>query len=402
MGKTIRADVVGLQYDQRDEYITCLMLGDEVILTPEPDNTFDPNAIKVEFSKDIPAGYLQRTIAKDLKDEFVTGELVGEIITLEGGEKAEKSRIQIAFEIGQEDSEVAQKPIHYCYDVSEYYAYILVSCSRRLLPNIQEKLEDINISCTKTGPTIKRASDGRRYNWYIRVAQDFTPGDEGQIPPSEETIDQFFWDSFEVRSTRSIIRELDQKLSVAESQYLESEKHYQESIAEAEEYERIANSFGDDLKEREAELAKLKNIDEITISNLKAQRDNARVERERLESELQSLTPGNTKPRGERNIRQYVKLLLPNINFIRNCDEELGSINEPRFVFQLLGEIATQSKNPTNGKIVHATSGWYEWHFSNGHDNQGRLYVKRESGSISVLVSSKSRQSSDFDYLKNS
>jgi hypothetical protein len=401
MSKTIRADVVGLQYDQRDEYITCLMLGDQVLLIPEPDNTFDPNAVKVEFSKDIPGGYLQRAIAKDLKDEFAGGEIAGEIITLEGGEKAEKSRIQVAFEIGQEDSEAAQKPIHYCYDISEYYAYILVSCSRRLLPIIEQKLKDINISCTKLGPTIKRASDGRRYNWYIRVAQGFTPGDDEQTPPPEEVIDQFFWENFEVRSTRSIVRELDQKLSLAENQYLESEKHYQESIAEAEEYERIADSFGDDLKEREAELAKLKNIDSITISNLKTQRDKARVERDRLESELQNLTPGNPKPRGERNIRQHVKLLLPNINFIKNSDEEIGSINDPRFLFQLLGEIATESQNPTNGKIVHATSGWYEWHFSNGHDNQGRLYVKRESGSIAVLVSSKGHQSSDFDYLKN-
>jgi len=400
MGKMIRADVVGLQYNQHDEYITCLMLGDEVTLIPEPDNQYDPNAIKVVFSKDIPGGYLQRAVAKKLKDEFTEGEIAGEIISLEGGERAEKSRVQIAFEVGQNDSELSEKPIHYCYDIHEYYAYVLISCSKNVLPSIQEKLSEINISCTKLGPTIKRASDGRRYNWYIRVAQDYTSGDEEQVPPTEEVIDQFFMEQFGVQSTRSIVRGLQQKLDTAENQYLESEKHYQEALAEAAEYERIADSYGDDLKAREAELAKVKNIDEITISNLKSQRDNARAERDRLEAEIQNLVPGSDRTRPGKNTRQHLKLLLPNIDFIRDSDEEVDNIKDPRFLYQLLGEIATQAKSPTNGKIVNATSGWYEWHFSNGHDNQGRLYVKREGESISVLISSKSRQPSDFDYLK--
>lgn len=69
-GRNITTKVVGVTFEDRQEIIARLQIGDHVWLEQEPDNAFDANAIMVTRSNGEQLGYLNRHLAANLVPYF--------------------------------------------------------------------------------------------------------------------------------------------------------------------------------------------------------------------------------------------------------------------------------------------------------------------------------------------
>ena len=69
-GRIITTKVVGVTFEDRQEVIARLHIGDRVWLEPEPDNPHDPNAIMVSRSDGSQIGFLNRHLSKNLAPYF--------------------------------------------------------------------------------------------------------------------------------------------------------------------------------------------------------------------------------------------------------------------------------------------------------------------------------------------
>ena len=69
-GRIITTKVVGVTFEDRQEVIARLQIGDQVWLEQEPRNAFDPNAILVSRSNGEQIGYLNRHLAANVSPYF--------------------------------------------------------------------------------------------------------------------------------------------------------------------------------------------------------------------------------------------------------------------------------------------------------------------------------------------
>jgi hypothetical protein len=69
-GRVINAKVVGVTFDGRQEVVARLQKGDRIWLEQEPNNPFDPKAIKVCRSNGEQIGYLSRQLAANISPYF--------------------------------------------------------------------------------------------------------------------------------------------------------------------------------------------------------------------------------------------------------------------------------------------------------------------------------------------
>lgn len=98
-----------------------------------------------------------------------------------------------------------------------------------------------------------------------------------------------------------------------------------------------------------------------------------------------------------------VEELLPRLDLIRDSLQFIAvELSDRRAVWRALGELQRDDRGiPVGWKGVAGRTGWWERHVSTGHDNQGRIYARRE-GSPSrwkVLVSHKQQQDADIRNL---
>ena len=65
-GRVITTKIVGVTFEGRQEIVAKLQMGDRIWLEMEPDNRYDPNAIRVTRSNGEQIGYINRHLAADL------------------------------------------------------------------------------------------------------------------------------------------------------------------------------------------------------------------------------------------------------------------------------------------------------------------------------------------------
>ena len=63
LGEVIQTNVAGVTFEGRQSVVACLQIGEPIILTREPDNRFDANAIRVERKDSAQIGYIPRHLA---------------------------------------------------------------------------------------------------------------------------------------------------------------------------------------------------------------------------------------------------------------------------------------------------------------------------------------------------
>lgn len=85
--RTIVTRVVGVTFDNRQEVIARLSEGERVSLIREPDNAFDPDAVKVVRWDHKQIGYLDREVVKILapKMDFYKRPIIATVKRLIGG-----------------------------------------------------------------------------------------------------------------------------------------------------------------------------------------------------------------------------------------------------------------------------------------------------------------------------
>ena len=85
--RTIVTSVVGVTFENRQEVIARLSEGERISLIREPDNAFDPNAVKVVRWDHQQVGYLDREVAKILapKMDYYGRPIIATVKRLTGG-----------------------------------------------------------------------------------------------------------------------------------------------------------------------------------------------------------------------------------------------------------------------------------------------------------------------------
>lgn len=85
-GRLISTKVVGVTFEDRQEVIARLHIGDRVWLEQEPDNPHDPNAVMVTRNNGEQVGYLNKHLAKNLAPYFekITGPVRGKVKYITG------------------------------------------------------------------------------------------------------------------------------------------------------------------------------------------------------------------------------------------------------------------------------------------------------------------------------
>lgn len=100
-------------------------------------------------------------------------------------------------------------------------------------------------------------------------------------------------------------------------------------------------------------------------------------------------------------VKDMLASLLPEMRLLRDSLDVITSEFESRQgVWKALGELACTGTVPRDWKKIRGVEGWWERHLINGHDNTGRIYVRKSDlASWDVLVSHKSGQARDIDWL---
>jgi len=83
----VQTRVVGVSFNNRQGIVSNLQLGENVYLVREPENKFDPHAVKVTLQDGRQFGYLDRYLAANLAatmDRF-REPVIAEIVNLTGG-----------------------------------------------------------------------------------------------------------------------------------------------------------------------------------------------------------------------------------------------------------------------------------------------------------------------------
>jgi single-stranded-DNA-specific exonuclease len=86
--RTLVTRVVGVTYEGRQRVVAQLIKGETIFLVRDPDNLYDPNAIKVMRGTGQQLGYLNRELAARITpilDDQCEGVLRGFVIAVTGG-----------------------------------------------------------------------------------------------------------------------------------------------------------------------------------------------------------------------------------------------------------------------------------------------------------------------------
>jgi hypothetical protein len=106
----------------------------------------------------------------------------------------------------------------------------------------------------------------------------------------------------------------------------------------------------------------------------------------------------------DRELSIVIEILLPRLALLRDSLAFMAvELSDRTSLWRALAQLDREGRGrPADWKNVAGCPGWWERHFSTGHDNQGRVYARHDStsGRWSVLVSHKQEQPADIRHLR--
>lgn len=133
------------------------------------------------------------------------------------------------------------------------------------------------------------------------------------------------------------------------------------------------------------------------LHNLQVQRDVFENKINELEKSLENLL--KREALYNEQFEKMTKIFLSDVIFVRDSADVLKK--EIEDYTTALNKIHALYSDPLmRGKKIHTLEKWFEIHFNTGAKDNGRIYFKREGSKLSVLVSLKSSQKKDVDYLR--
>lgn len=326
-------------------------------------------------------------------------------------------------------------------------------------------LRQIRATVTKSARSHQAAADGIQYDWYIRVAgpdglalpeakvrnalSEFERTVSPELAPPDELLAQEraklkvanatiarLLHSHQDTTTRA--NDLENELREAQEELarLRRDKDDSDNLLTT-----VLNQFGDVTNESGRPVTLVTKLRSL-IDDWEAQRQRAILTASENAHFIAAFDPENTKLRGmvhnleaelervrhdlaartEENrelkdripsdgravarkhpMEAIVEALVPTIALMRgSLDVIFKQQYNPIPVLQLVGILHSNRRLP-KAKQVRCDRRWREVHYSDGQDNQGRLYyLPRDSkaDTIRVLISSKDQQKQDWEYLK--
>ena len=208
------------------------------------------------------------------------------------------------------------------YDPDGYYAYVMLKGDEEFLQKVLAVLKKNGVDCPRYGKSMRRASNGIQYDWFIRV---FIANRQF---PTREQIDRIFEEKF---GFLSIERQIE-KQQQAVDEYGKRLEELQSQLEEA--------AVSDDLlKIADNELSEYKRVNQrlaLENRNLREQTETLKMQVENLEqiilalqeqnAEMQKFISTERKDSTEvETIEMIVATLLPDIMFADNSLEYLLS-----------------------------------------------------------------------------
>ena len=189
--------------------------------------------------------------------------------------------------------EANAQSIEYYYDDSGINTYALLNCSEERFSQIREKLTADSIQYTRYGLCYRPASNGRQYQWYVRI--DRAPD------LSRQTIENFFKRHFNLTPERESIDALEEAKHRFKSEILDLQASLSKYRQEAEDYENLAEEIDaegklakQELRQRIEQLHIEVAAREHEIQQIEDEKRRLRHENENLRTSLIFTSPGDS------------------------------------------------------------------------------------------------------------
>ncbi len=293
--------VAGIMYDDRHVILPRLALREQVWLRREPDNDSDPNAVKVEDKSGEHFGYIPRELAAQIAPHMDSdGRPIAATITeLISDTAGVNFRVRISFRLRKDslapNPTVLSQEIEYHYEDSGPNIYVLVNGSEAAFNEVKRSFNEDGMSYLRSGLCYRPANNGHQYQWYLKI--DRTSG------ATQERIDRFFRDHFDVISDRERAKELEETKQKYQSEILNLQEQLTGFRQEARAYEDLAEEI--DAKSKQTKVILEQKIHDLEGHAKYLQEqigkidDEKRTLRHEYDSLKVSLLHSNFDPRGE-------------------------------------------------------------------------------------------------------
>ncbi|GBD26737.1 hypothetical protein HRbin30_02078 [bacterium HR30] len=360
----VTVPVVGIQYEPRNELVRSIGLRERVWLWREPWNSYDANAIAVTNERGVKLGHVSRYLAAVMAPYMDDGHnpMAAVVTELASDVQGALLGLKVGFYLPGtvvDGMRASTRHLEYCFEVGQAGTrYLSLECDEVTLHEVIDKLAAAGYPCRRYALSSRPAIDGRQYRWYAVL--------EGE--PAEAEIQGFFSCHF--------------GLVPPEQQAEQKVKEWMETFE------------GENLTLRD-ENQRLRRMLESLRAELERARENAeevKAESRRKECELR---------RAQREeLPKFLQLFAPHLVFVRDSIDvltvELPSYEPVLEKLRLLAWAPEQLRS----KRVQSAPDWNEVRFSTGRADDGRLYFKRTKERCFVLVSFKTEQPRDLEYLK--
>ena len=345
---TISFWTAGVKFDNRLENVLKCQLKEPLTLLREPDNEIDTNAIHIKTLNNLSLGYVGKFRAVKLaplldnnqldKIAYLT-ELKCDLANKIYGVKI---TIPVSKDILHSFKSDQTKEIDFEFDISSREnLYLLVDCEDAILDEISNAIKKLNIKIHRAGLSYTPSSNGKQFKWYLRLDND---ADKNNI-----------------------------ELALRHKYPLLEEKYNERINAE---YLELQDENLSELESENQTLSKELHTLKFNLGNFK--------KRERLYAH---------------QFESMLSIFLANVTFISDSIDILK--NEIKDYTTALSKI-TEIYNTVNfkAKKIQTLNKWFEIHYNTGQKDDGRIYFKKENHQMQVLVSFKSGQKKDIEYLK--
>lgn len=274
------------------------------------------------------------------------------------------------------------------YDYHGYYPYVMLNGDAATRQKVVEELQDAGLSCSRVGRSRRPASNGIKYDWFIRV---FDPSTRQK--PDKAKVEKILYRFFGIEPVEEQVKRYQQEVEASKQRLLALQERLR-SLEQEIEHEREEQNFilsealqrEDRVKQLEEENANLKEQLKSWEEIVSVQEQQIKHLKKQLASLEASLTSRDKRGRGAARL---LGDLFPNMRFVKgSMDYLLVEAPDSKNLLRILN-------NLYNGKSVKKER--FEslkrriW-FKVIYKGFSRIYFTRKDNVIHVFLSPKNLQ----------
>ena len=357
--------VAGLEFENRGNLLSNYRLGDFLKVVPDLSNEFDSNALAIIDRKGHVIGYVDRVISSRL-GPILKGSAkqtnLAQITELKRDADGGCGGLKVSLSCSAEVHKAVHEKffIDFLLENSEKgYYRLMIDCSDTTYLSICDRMRAHGIVINYRSSSYKLASNGRHYDRYLRISDEF----------SEERIYSFFKNEFNSVPSE---KELDDLLK--------------DLIAEGDDEKKNIQLSNDELR------AKIKSLDNELRKLRRKAGENARIRS--IHEDLEVIFP------------EVISGLLPNLIFEGDSLRIiLQDLKNPLPIIEHLARLNLDG-NTVGAKRWRGTQDWREVRFKSGNvvkksiAEDFRLYFNAKADAVYVLVGEKKNQDRDKNSIK--